>query len=58
MFIFVILWAMAEYNITMDNENLNKGRKIMGVEELKMHVRDYVSGIIAELAGIEEKEGD
>lgn len=49
---------MAVYNITMDNENLNKGRKIMGVEELKMHVRDYVSGIIAELAGIEEKEGD
>lgn len=54
----VIFYNLIEYNVLMENDKINKGRKIMGVEELKMHARDYVSGIIAELVGIDEKEGE
>jgi len=42
----------------MENENIYKGRKIMSSEELKMLARSYVTGIIEELTGVKEKEGN
>lgn len=54
---FVIFQNRIAYILLMEDEYLYKGRKIMSAEELKMLARNYVTGILEELTGINEKNG-